>query len=110
VDRDRQKNVAVTLTWRSVSVQIHFELGGWLTRWEVRGRENRGRKALHETLKEMAERTHLTEEEREAKECLLVEQARGARPGKPGKLLHSVHLRGGAMRPGKRTQRRTGLS
>jgi hypothetical protein len=51
------------------------------------GREtgNRRKKALHETLKETAERNQLTEEAHAAKESQLVEQGRGAPLGKPGK-------------------------
>lgn len=52
--------------------------------------ENRGRKVLHETLKEMAECIQSTEEEHEVRESLLAEQGRDVQLGRLGKPLRSV--------------------
>jgi hypothetical protein len=54
-------------------------------RMEGRETENRGRKALHEVLKEMAERNQSTKAGPEAKEFLLAEQDLDVQLGRLGK-------------------------
>ena len=73
-------------------------------RTEGRGTENRGKTALHETRKEMAERNQSPKGEHEARESLLAELGRNARLGRPGKWLHSVLLHASGRQLGKRTQ------
>ena len=81
-------------------MQIHFELEGLPYAVGVRGRENRGRKALHEVLKEMAERNQSTKAGPEAKEFLLAEQDLDVQLGRLGKWLRSVLLHASGTRPG----------
>jgi hypothetical protein len=76
----------------------------WIRQREERERENRGRKARHETLREMAERNQRTEEAYGAEEPLLAEQLQDVRLGRLGKLLRSVPLRGNGMQLGRGIQ------
>jgi hypothetical protein len=78
-------------------------------RKEVRETENRGRKALHETLKEMAERIQSKEGAHAATEFLLAEQGRDVQLGRPGKWLRSVLLRVSAAGPEKRIRQTAAL-
>lgn len=71
------------------------------TRREGRETENRGRKALHATPKEMAERIQLKAGAHERGESPFVEQGQDVQPGRPGKSLRSVLLRVSAKRPEK---------
>ena len=77
-----------------------------VTRREERETENRGKKALHVTPKGMAERSQSKQVAPEARESLLVEQARGVPLGTPDMLLRSVLFRGSGMQVAKQTQQR----
>jgi len=72
-------------------------------RKEGRGTENRGRKALHETLEEMAERNQWKEEAHETRESLPAPQDQGVRLGRPDKLLRSVPCHASGPRLEKQT-------
>jgi hypothetical protein len=77
-----------------------------VTQKEGRETENRGRKALHETLKGMAERSQPKQVAPEARESLLAGQARSVPLGTPDRLLRSVRLRGNGIQPAKQTQQK----
>jgi hypothetical protein len=79
-------------------------------RMEGRETENRGRKAHHEVLKEMAERNQSTKAGPEAKEFLLAEQDLDVQLGRLGKWLRSVLLHASGTRPGRRTPQTAALS
>lgn len=72
-------------------------------------KENRGRKALHETLVEMAECIQSAEEAHGAGEFLLAEQGRDVQRDKPDKRLRFVRLHASGWQPGKRTQQTASL-
>jgi hypothetical protein len=76
---------------------------------EERETENRGRKALHEVLKEMAERIQSKEGAHAVTEFLLAEQGRDVQLGRPGKWLRSVLLHVSGSGPEKRIQQTAAL-
>ena len=78
-------------------------------RMEGRETENRGRKTLHETLKEMAERIQSKEGAHAATEFLLAEQGRDVQLGRPGRWLRSVLLHASGAGPEKRIQQTAAL-
>jgi hypothetical protein len=71
VNRTPSANMAAAPTYTSGQHGVNLKGSFCITRKEGREMENRGRKVLHETLKEMAERIQSTEEEHGVKESLL---------------------------------------
>ena len=77
----------------------------WLTQQEGRGKENRERKILGESLRCAAGRIQLREEDQPAIRFLLSERNQGVPLGRPDKSLHFVPWRGNGTGLGKGTKR-----